>query len=43
MLFGRQVDWTPVTTPLGKKFNALRLEVSFDKEDVAVTFELSLC
>jgi len=43
MLFGRHVSWRPVTTPLGNKLNALRLEVSFDKEDVAVTFLLYLC
>ena len=43
MLFGRHVGRSPVTTPLGNKLNALRLEVSLDKEDVAVTFQLYLC
>jgi len=39
MLFGRHVGWSPVTTPLGNKLNALHLEVSLHKEDVAVTFQ----
>ena len=38
MLFGRHVGWSPVTTPFG--LNGLRLEVSLDKEDFAVTLSL---